>query len=150
ASSSLEVLFKEPYVMIGYFIALFAISPQLTLFTLLVIPLSAISIVAVTKWLKKEATEVQASAGKLLTLIDEALLGMRIIRSFNATAFVLKRFSRENDFYRNASLANFKRRELAPAFSEAAGVMVVAGIIVYGGNLVLSGSDGLQASSLIA
>ncbi len=150
ASSSLEVLFKEPYVMIGYFIALFTISPQLTLFTLLVIPLSAVSIVAVTKRLKKEASAVQTSAGKLLTLIDEALLGMRIIRSFNATDFVVKRFSRESDFYRNASLANFKRRELAPAFSEAAGVFVVAGIIVYGGNLVLGGADGLQASSLIA
>ncbi len=150
AASSLEVIFKEPYVMAGYFIALFAISPQLTLFTLFVIPLSAVSIAAVTKRLKKEATEVQASAGRLLTMIDETLLGMRIIRSFNATDFLINRFSQENDFYRQASLSNFKRRELAPAFSEASGVFVVACIIIYGGSLVLEGANGLQASSFIA
>jgi subfamily B ATP-binding cassette protein MsbA len=150
AASSLEVIFKEPYVMAGYFIALFTISPELTLFTLFVIPLSAISIAAVTKRLKKEASEVQASAGRLLTMIDESLLGMRIIRSFNATEFLINRFSQENDFYRKATLSNFKRRELAPAFSEASGVFVVACIIIYGGNLVLEGSNGLQASSFIA
>lgn len=150
AASSLEVIFKEPYVMIGYFIALFSISPELTLFTLIVIPLSAISIAAVTKRLKKEASEVQASAGRLLTLIDETLLGMRIIRSFNATRFLLNRFAEENDFYRKATLTNFKRRELAPAFSETSGVLVVAIIIIYGGSLVLDESNGLQASSFIA
>lgn len=150
AASSLEVLFKEPSLLIGYFIGLFAISGQLTLFTLLIIPISAVAIAAITKKLKKEAKDVQASAGRLLTIIDETLMGMRIIRSFNATGFILKRFSRENDFYRKASLASFKKRELAPSFSEAAGVFVVACILVYGGGLVLSDSSGLQASSFIA
>jgi subfamily B ATP-binding cassette protein MsbA len=150
AASSLEVLFKEPYVMIGYFIALFAISGKLTLFTLLVIPISAVAIAAVTKKLRKEAKDVQASLGRLLTQIDETLMGMRIIRAFNATGFILKRFSRENDFYRKASLVSFNKRELAPAFSEAAGVLVVACILVYGGGLVLSRSNELQASAFIA
>ncbi len=150
AASSIEVLFKEPYVMIGYFIALFAISVKLTLFTLIIIPISAVAIAAVTKKLRKEAKDVQASAGRLLTLIDEALLGMRIIRAFNATGFVLKRFSQENDFYRKASLVSFNKRELAPSFSEAAGVIVVACILVYGGGLVLTQESALQASSFIA
>lgn len=150
AASSLEVLFKEPYVMIGYFVALFAISAKLTLFTLIIIPISAIAIAAVTKKLRREAKDVQASAGRLLTLIDETLVGMRIIRAFNATGFVLRRFSQENDFYRRASLASFNKRELAPSFSEAAGVIVVACILVYGGGLVLTQSSGLQASSFIA
>jgi subfamily B ATP-binding cassette protein MsbA len=64
--------------------------------------------------------------------------------------FILKRFSRENDFYRKASLVSFNKRELAPAFSEAAGVLVVACILVYGGGLVLSKSHALQASAFIA
>lgn len=149
AASSLEVLFKEPYMIIFFFIGLFAISVKLTIFTLIIIPISAVTIATITKRLKKEAKDVQASAGRLLTIIDETLLGMRIIRSFNATNFILKRFSRENDFYRHASLASFNKRELAPAFSEAAGVMVVAGILVYGGGLVLSGNGGLQASQFI-
>jgi len=88
--------------------------------------------------------------GRLLTQIDETLMGMRIIRAFNATGFILKRFSRENDFYRKASLVSFNKRELAPAFSEAAGVLVVACILVYGGGLVLSKSHALQASAFIA
>ena len=150
AASSIEVVFKEPYMLIGYFVALFLISPKLMLFTLVIIPVSAVGIAAVTKRLKKEAQDVQSSMGRMLTLMDETLMGMRIIRSFNATPFVLQRFSFENDFYRKASLEGFKRRELAPAFSEASGVFVVACILVFGGSLVLNSESNLQASSFIA
>lgn len=154
AANSLEVLFKEPYMMIAFFIALFSISVKLTLFTLLIIPISAFGIAMVTKKLRKEAADMQSSIGRLLTIIDESLTGMRIIRSFNATGFILKRFSRENDFYRKASLQGFKKRELAPAFSEVSGVIVVAGILVYGGSMILNNkgvnASGLQASEFIA
>jgi ATP-binding cassette, subfamily B, bacterial MsbA len=153
ACNSIEVMFKEPYVMIGYFIALFTISFKLTLFTLVIIPISAIAIASVTRRLRKEATDAQASIGRLLTIIDETLMGMRIIRAFNATKFVVDRFSRENDFYRRASLQGFNKRELAPAFSEASGVFVVACILVFGGSLVLKNQatgTGLQASAFIA
>jgi ATP-binding cassette, subfamily B, bacterial MsbA len=153
AANSIEVLFREPYVMIGYFIALFTISVKLTLFTLVIIPVSAIAIASVQKKLRKEAKDAQASIGRLLTIIDETLMGMRIIRSFNATKFIVDKFSRENDFYRKASLQGFKRKELAPAFSEAAGMIVVACILIYGGNLVLKNQltgTGLQASAFIA
>jgi subfamily B ATP-binding cassette protein MsbA len=149
-AGSIEVLFKEPFTLIGYFVGLVAISAKLTLFTLIVIPISAIGIATVTKRLKKEAHDVQSSMGRLLTLMDETLMGMRILRAFNATAFVLKRFSAENDFYRRASMDGFKRRELAPAFSEASGVFVVACILVYGGSLVLSRQSSLEASAFIA
>lgn len=153
AANSLEVLFKEPSLVIGYFVALFAISTQLTLFTLFIIPVSALGIAFVQKKLKRDAKDAQASIGRLLTIMDETLTGMRIIRAFNATGFILKKFSRENDFYRNASLQGFKRREMAPAFSEAAGVMVVAGILLYGGSLILKNGQsaaGIQASEFIA
>jgi ATP-binding cassette, subfamily B, bacterial MsbA len=153
AASSLEVIFKEPNLIIGYFIALFAISVKLTLFTLIIIPISAIGIATVSKRLRKESKDSQASIGRLLTIMDETLMGMRIIRAFNATAFVLNRFARENDFYRNASLKIFKQRELAPAFSEAAGVLVVSGILLYGGSLILQngqGAAGIAASEFIA
>lgn len=152
-ANSLEVLFKEPSLVIGYFVALFAISTQLTLFTLIIIPLSALGIATVQKRLRRDAKDAQASIGRLLTIMDETLTGMRIIRAFNATGFTLKKFSRENDFYRNASLQGFKRREMAPAFSEAAGVLVVAGILLYGGSLILKNGQnaaGIQASEFIA
>jgi ATP-binding cassette, subfamily B, bacterial MsbA len=153
AGNSIEVLFREPYIMIGYFIALFTISAKLTFFTLIIIPISAIAIATITKKLKKEASEAQASIGRLLTIIDETLMGMRIIRSFNATKFIVDRFSQENDFYRKASVQGFKKRELAPAFSEASGVLVVAFILVYGGSLVIKNQatgTGMQASEFIA
>lgn len=153
AANSLEVLFKEPYMLLGYFIALFSISVKLTLFTLIIIPISATGIALVTKKLKKEAQETQASIGRLLTIIDETLMGMRIIRAFNATRFVVNRFSAENDFYRKASLQGFAKRELAPAFSEATGIIVVAAILIYGGNIIISQGqqkDGMNASEFIA
>ena len=153
AANSLEVIFKEPSLIIGYFVALFSISTPLTLFTLILIPVSALGIATVQKKLKRDAKDAQASIGRLLTIMDETLTGMRIIRAFNATGFILKKFSRENDFYRKASLAGFKRREMAPAFSEAAGVIVVAGILLYGGSLILKNGQsaaGIQASEFIA
>lgn len=154
AGNSLEVLFKEPYLLIAYFIGLFVISAKLTFFTLLIIPVSAIGIAMVTKKLRKEASDMQSSIGKLLTIIDETLMGMRIIRSFNATGFILDRFRTENDFYRKASLQGFKKRELAPIFSEVSGVVVVACILIYGGSMILRNngvnSTGLQASEFIA
>jgi subfamily B ATP-binding cassette protein MsbA len=151
--NSLEVFFKEPSLVIGYFFALFTISTELTLFTLVIIPLSALGIATVQRKLKRDAKDAQASIGRLLTIMDETLTGMRVIRAFNATGFTLKKFSRENDFYRNASLHGFRRREMAPAFSEAAGVLVVAGILLYGGNLILQNgrsAAGIQASEFIA
>lgn len=153
AAGSLEILIREPALIIGYFAALFAISGPLTLFTLIIIPVSALGIATVQKKLKRDASDAQASVGRLLTIMDETLTGMRIIRAFNASGFIIRKFSRENDIYRRASLQGFRRRELAPAFSEAAGVMVVAGILLYGGNLILSGGAagaGLQASEFIA
>jgi subfamily B ATP-binding cassette protein MsbA len=154
AANSLEVLFKEPYTMIFFFIAMFTISVKLTLFTLMIIPISAFGIAMVTKKLRKQASDMQSSIGRLLTIIDETLMGMRIIRSFNATDFVIKRFRRENDFYRKASLQGFNKRELAPIFSEVSGVIVVACILIYGGSMILKnhGADpsGLQASEFIA
>jgi subfamily B ATP-binding cassette protein MsbA len=91
AGNSIEVVFKQPYLITAYFIALFLISAKLTLFTLLIIPISATGIAFVTKQLKKEAQDAQASVGRILTIIDETLTGMRIIRSFNATSFFIKK-----------------------------------------------------------
>lgn len=137
AASAIDVIFKQPYLIIAYFIALFLISVKLTLFTLIIIPISALGIAFVTKQLKKEAQDTQMSAGRMLTIIDETLMGMRIIRSFNATRFVIDRFKKENDFYRKTVLKSFAKRELAPAFSEVSGVAVVSAILVYGGSMIL-------------
>jgi subfamily B ATP-binding cassette protein MsbA len=144
AASAIDVIFKQPYLIIAYFIALFLISVKLTLFTLIIIPISAMGIAFVTKQLKKEAQDTQMSAGRMLTIIDETLMGMRIIRSFNATQFVIKRFKKENEYYRKTVLKSFAKRELAPAFSEVSGVAIVSAILVYGGSIILQNRDSAQ------
>jgi subfamily B ATP-binding cassette protein MsbA len=146
ASSAIDVIFKQPYLIIAYFIALFLISTKLTLFTLIIIPVSALGIAFVTKRLKKEAQETQLSAGRMLTMIDETLMGMRIIRSFNATRFVISRFRAENDHYRKTILKSFAKKELAPAFSEVSGVAVVTAILIYGGSMILQNKNGAELS----
>lgn len=149
-ADSVKVVFKEPYLLVGYFIALFSISVKLTLFTLIIVPVSAFGISLITRKLKEQASAVQSSMGNLLTIIDETLGGMRIIRSFNASKFFINRFSKENDNYQRATVQSFYRRELAPAFSETSGVFIVACILVYGGSLVLNKQSNLEASSFIA
>ncbi len=149
--NTLDAVFKEPFLLVGYFVLLFAISWELTLFTLIVIPISGVIIAWVTKSLKKEAREGQESAGRLMSIIEETLSGIRIISSFNGQAYVQKKFDQENDHYRETIRRMGNKRELAPAFSEASGVMVVAGILVYGGSLILNngGDSGLKASEFI-
>lgn len=152
ASSAIEAIFKQPYLIIIYFVALFMISAKLTFFTLIIIPVSALGIAMVTKKLKKEAQDMQASSGRMFTIIDETLTSMRIIRSFNATEYVLNKFSRENDFYTRSILKSFSKKELAPAFSEVCGVIVVASILIFGGSMIITknGDGSLTPGSFIA
>ncbi|MCU0352909.1 MAG: ABC transporter ATP-binding protein/permease [Cytophagales bacterium] len=148
--NTLDAVFKEPFLLIGYFVFLFIISVKLTLFTLIIIPVSGLIIAWITKSLKQEAREGQESAGRLMSIIEETLSGVRIIRSFNGRDYVQKKFDSENEHYRATVRRIGNKRELAPAFSEASGVMVVAGILLYGGNLILGTDEsGLQASEFI-
>ncbi len=140
--NTLDALFKEPFLLIGYFILLFSISIKLTFFTLVVIPISGVIIAWITKSLKQEAKEGQESAGRLMTIVEETLSGMRIIRSFNATQYILQKFESENSFYQRITRSVGNKRELAPAFSEASGILVVAGILLYGGSLILGAAPG--------
>ena len=152
ASSAIEAIFKQPYLIIIYFVALFMISLKLTFFTLIIIPVSALGIALVTKKLKKEAQDMQASSGRMFTIIDETLTSMRIIRAFNATNYIINKFSKENDFYTKSVLKSFSKKELAPAFSEVCGVIVVASILIFGGSMIITKNTGssLTPGSFIA
>jgi len=147
-SSVFNAVFKEPVSLIAYFVFLFAMSVQLTMFTLVIIPVSGLIIGGISKRLKGQAREVQASLGTLLSILDETFGGIRIIAGFNAFGYIRGKFGQENEHYRDALRRFANRRELASPFSEFAGVSVVAGILLYGGSLVLSGEFG--AASFIA
>jgi len=149
-TGTLQVVFKEPLQLIAYLVALFAISVKLTLFSMLVIPISAFFISRIVKNLKSQATAGQQSYANMITYLDEALSGVRIIKAFNATSFVKKRFDDENSNYATIMRRMVRRQQMGSPVSELLGVIMVAIILLYGGSLVLSGSDELPASEFIA
>lgn len=146
---SLRVVFREPATIFLYFAVLFFMSVKLTLFTMLIIPVSGAIIGGITKRLKKSAVESQESLGRIVNILDETLGGMRVIKAFNAERFVRRKFDLETDQYSDVNVSMARKNELAAPISQFMGVSVVAGILVYGGSLVLSGESDLSASDFI-
>jgi subfamily B ATP-binding cassette protein MsbA len=147
--NSLKAVLKEPITILVYFIMLFKISPQLTLFTLLVLPLTGGVLAEIIKKLKKQATQSQESLGRILTILDETFSGMRVIKAFNARNFVIGRIEKESGFYRATSKSMAYKNELASPVSEILGVLIMAGIIFFGGNMVLSDDATLKSSAFM-
>jgi subfamily B ATP-binding cassette protein MsbA len=148
--STLTSVVREPIAIIGFFVILFTMSVQLTLFTLVFLPISGIIISTLSKKLKRKANEGQHSLGSILTVIDETLGGMRVIKAFNAQPYVMKKFNEENDRYARIVRSMFNSRDLASPLSEVLGVAVVVGILYYGGTMVLSNQSELSAAEFIA
>ncbi|MBN3584513.1 ABC transporter ATP-binding protein [Algoriphagus aestuarii] len=146
---SLRVVFREPATIILYFAVLFFMSAKLTFFTILIIPITGAIIGGITRRLKKKAVESQQSLGRLVNILDETLGGMRVIKAFNAENFMKSKFDQETDYYSGVNVNMARKNELASPISQFLGVTVVAGILVYGGSLVLSGNSQLGASDFI-
>lgn len=146
---SLRVVFKEPVTIILYFAVLFFMSFKLTLFTIMVIPVSGAIIGGITRRLKKTAIESQESLGRVVNILDETIGGMRVIKAFGAQKYVRSKFDSETDFYSDVNISMAKKNELASPISQFMGVSVVAGILVYGGSLVLNNNSDLSASDFI-
>ncbi len=146
---SLRVVFREPATIILYFAVLFFMSVKLTLFTILIIPISGAIIGGITRKLKKKAVQSQQSLGRIVNILDETLGGMRVIKAFNAERFMTGKFDAETDYYADVNVNMARKNELASPISQFMGVFVVAGILVYGGSMVLSGESDLSASDFI-
>ena len=148
-TGTLQVIFKEPLTLITYLVMLFVISYKLTLASMLIIPISGFIISKIVSRLKEQAIASHESYGNMISYLDEALAGVKIIKAFNATEFIKTRFNRENVRYSNIIRNMSKRQQLASPVSETLGVVMVAGIVLYGGSLVLA-KDGLDAAAFIA
>ncbi len=149
-TGTLQVAFKEPLQLIAYLVMLFLISAKLTVFSLLVIPVSAFFISKIVKTLKHQAQQGQKIYANMITLLEEALSGIKIIKSFNAVDFIKGRFNAENDEYAKINRRMVRRQQMGSPVSELLGVAMVAVILLYGGHLVLSGQGDLEASEFIA
>jgi len=147
--NSLKVVLKEPITILFSFFLLFKISPQLTLFTLLVLPLTGGVLAEIIKRLKHKATQSQESLGRILNILDETFGGMRVIKAFNARKFVVDKIEAESNFYRKTVKSIAYKNELASPVSEILGVIIIAGIIFFGGNMVLNESSTLKPSAFM-
>jgi subfamily B ATP-binding cassette protein MsbA len=147
--NSLKAVLKEPITMVVYFAMLFAISTKLTLFTLLILPLTGGVLAEIIKRLKKQATASQESLGRIVNILDETFGGMRVVKAFNARNFVLKRVEEESAYYRKVSKSMSYKNELASPVSEILGVAIIAAIIFFGGKLVLSDESSLSPESFL-
>ncbi|HEY9487542.1 MAG TPA: ABC transporter ATP-binding protein, partial [Chryseosolibacter sp.] len=139
--NGLKSIFKEPVTLIVFMVMLFMISVKLTLFTLLILPITGGFISEIIRRLKKKAKLSQETLGRIVNILDETFSGMRVINAFNARNFLWRKMDEETSYHRKVNLSMSKKNELASPVSEFLGIMVVAGILYYGGHLVL-GSDG--------
>ncbi|WP_276345916.1 ABC transporter ATP-binding protein [Daejeonella sp. JGW-45] len=146
---SMQVILREPITIILNFAVLFAISVQLTLFALVLIPISGILITTIVKRLKKHATAAQESQGALVSSIEESLSGVKIIKSFNAESYMQKKFSEVNMHASRIHRRLARRVLLASPVSEMLGVITVAALLFYGGTLILAEGSELQGAEFI-
>ena len=142
--NSLKAVLKEPITIIVYFTILFTISAKLTFFTLLVLPILGGVLAEIIKRLKRQAKQSQESLGRIVNILDETFGGMRVVKAFNARGFIIRKMEEESDYYRKTSKSMSYKNELASPVSEVLGVMIVAAIIFFGGNMVLSEDSTLK------
>jgi len=137
-TGTLQVIFKEPLTLIAYMIWLFSISTKLTLVSLLVIPVSGFVIARIVKRLKAQAAASAQTYSNMISNLDEALSGIKIIKAFNATEFIKGKFDKENKKYSAITRSMARRQQLASPVSEFFGISMIAGILLYGGHLIFT------------
>lgn len=147
--SSLDMLFKNPILIIAYFATLVFISWQLTLFTLLVLPVMGWIMGVVGKKLKRKSLEAQNKWSDTMAQLEETLGGLRIIKAFNAQDKMKTRFNGTLNTYRNMVSRVNTRQQLAHPMSEFLGTVLIVIVLWFGGTLILNGKGNIDASSFI-
>jgi len=148
--SSLDMFLKNPIIILVLLIAMLVMSPSMTLFILLVLPIAGFIIGRVGKSLKKVSRQGQDKMGMILTVVEETLGGLRIIKAFNAEKKMNARFNSELYDYKSIMNRLMRRRELAHPLSELLGTIVIILVVWYGGNLILNKNSELSGPEFIA
>lgn len=136
--SMMELLFSTPITVIFYFIVLLLISPKLFLFLLVLLPIAGLIIGRVSKSLKRTTLTTQEKLANILTIVEETLGGLRIVKAFLAEQNRVDAFDNENEHVRNLNNTIASRREMASPMSEFLGILILSVIIWFGGNMALS------------
>lgn len=146
---SIEMVFREPIAVILFLGTMVTLSPPLTLYSLLLLPVSALVIGRISRSLKRRSTRVQEKSADLLTRVEESLTGMRVIKAFNGEEAMQHRFMRENDLLMGSGIAMMNRQDIASPLSETLGTAVMAAIAFLGGSLVLGPDASLSGDSFL-
>lgn len=147
--SFLETFFREPILIFCYLFAMIHLSPELSLFLLLFLPVSGLIIGRIGRSLKKVSSGVQIKLGDILSTIEETLGGIRIVKAFNAEFQQLEKFKQENRELLSIKNRSIRRRDLASPVSETLGIVSVCCVLYYGGRLVLKTEVGLSGQDFL-
>ena len=147
--NSLEMVFRDPLTIILSFAILIVISPQLTLFALILLPISGLIIGQVGKSLKKTSAKLQDKNGQILSMVEETISGLRIVKAFNAQKSMNKKFRKLNDDYRQTMSQMLYKRDMASPMSEFLGSLIMISLVWYGGSLVLSDNSTMSGSEFL-
>ena len=147
--SSLEMLFKDPLNIILYLATLIVISPQLTIFVVILFPVTGIIIGLIGRSLKESSDIGQKKMGDLLSIIDENISGLRIIKAFNAEAHINRNFEKDSFEYKSIMTKLLRKKDLSSPMSEFLSTIVMVIVMWFGGQLVLSNNSVLTAQEFI-
>ena len=147
-TNTLQVAFREPFLIIGYTVMMVAISWELALFSVLFLPVVALIIGSIVKRLRHPARTSQQRLGELVSTLDESLSGTKVIKSYNATGYVKQKFYDLSEDLARLTLSMARRQQLASPMSEFLGISAVGVILVFGGSLVFK--DALSPEGFIA
>jgi len=147
--STYAVVFKDPIIILLHLIALFSISFELTLFVFILLPISGLLIGRLGKKLKQSARRGQKKLGILISIIEETISGLRIVKAFNAEEKTNANFKRINGNFARIMIGLYRRRGLAGPLSEFLGTIVMVIVIYYGSSLVLGTTSDMEPEDLI-
>lgn len=147
-TNTLQVAFREPFLIIGYLILMLNVSWELALFAVLFLPIVGLIIGSIVKRLRHPASRAQEQLGDMVSVLDESLSGIKIIKTYTATEYIRKKFHQINAELSRLLLWMARRQQLASPMSEFLGITAVAVVLVFGGSLVTKGS--MSAAGFIA
>jgi len=146
---SIQQFFREPLTILLYLVALFSINYQLTIFVIIFIPIGGFAVGRISRNLRKQSQESKNLLGSIQSMVEQTIMGIRVIKGFNAIGFANKLFKKYNNQYTQMMIKIYRRVDLSAPISEFFGSILVMIILLYGGNLVLSGDKSLDASLFI-
>jgi ATP-binding cassette, subfamily B, bacterial MsbA len=148
--SMLEITFREPVTILVYLSAMIFMSPQLTLFVLLMLLATGFIVGRIGKSLKRTSAKGQTKLGELMQIIEESVSGLRIIKAFTAEDFQQERFEKENKSYLHLMTKMQRRKDLSSPLSEFLGISIVVMVLWFGGKLVLNPEQSFAPETFVA